>query len=376
MSKRPTMAGHQRVFRLVTVLDRMIALELFQSLLAVLTVMVTIIVTHKFIRILAQAIEGNIANETVLQLLGLKTIIVTATFLPAAMFMAVLIVLGRMYREHEMAAVASAGGGLFTLYRGLFMVLVPVTLVAMALSMWAAPWEEATIDKLSRQDEQNADVRRMSAGRFSEYSHGELIFYSESVASDGRMTHVFVQHKQGDKAAVSTADNGRLELINGGLYLILENGERWIGVAGQKAFTVETFQEYAVLIEKKPLTVGHSRQATATALLQQSTLLHDIAELQSRINIPLGVVLLAFLAAPLAKLSPRGGVYGSLLTAFGIYFVYSNLQRLNYSWVVSGLMPPWLGYCGLNGLLMLVGVVMVMRFYGWQWLRQQFKTVV
>ena len=362
-----------RPFRLFSVLDKMIIKELFQTVSAVLTVLVVIIVSRKFIKVLAQAIEGNVSNDTVLTLLGLKIIIACSSFLPAALFMAVLMVLGRMYREQEMAAISSAGGSVFTIYRAVFLLVVPLSLAGVGLSMLAAPWAEARTEKLMHQDKQNADIRGISAGRFSEYSDGELIFYTENVDDEGRMHKVFVQNKQGDKTGVVNAETGWLKSLPGGLYLVLENGERIQGVPGNKDFTIEAFKEYSVLIEKKITVLELGRAAISTETLWQSPELRDMAEVQDRFNTPLGVILLAFLAVPLAKLSPRGGIYGSMLVAFGIYFVYGNLQRVNHSWVISGALPAWLGYFWVDALLLLLGIAMLVRLYGWRWVMLNLK---
>lgn len=360
--------GAGKPFRLTTVLDRMIMKDLFKTIIAVLTVLVVIIVSRKFIKILAQAVEGSIANETVMKLLGLKMVIASATFLPAATFMAVLMVLGRMHREQEIAAIASAGGGIGTIYRAVFLLIVPISIGAAGLSMYAAPWAEAEIKQLVHQDKQTADIRGISAGRFSEYSDGELIFYTEAVDENGGMRQVFVQNKQGDKLGVVNADRGRLEDREGGLYLVLEHGERLQGIPGHKDYSIERFDEYAVLVEKKAKVLSLEREAFATQDLWYSPELRDIAELQDRLNGPFGVLLLAFLAVPLAKLSPRGGVYGNVMIAFGIYFVYGNLQRVNHSWVIGKTLPGWLGYFWVDTLLAMLGLLLLFRFYGRQWL--------
>ncbi|MGD0959855.1 MAG: LPS export ABC transporter permease LptF [Methylomonas sp.] len=358
---------------LLRVLDRMIFTDLFKTFSAILLVLVVVIVSQKFIKVLAQAIEGNIANDTVFMLLGLKTVIVAASFFPAAIFMSVLIVMGRMYQEQEIAAIASAGGGVVLLYRGIFLLIIPLALAEAALSMFAAPWAEQKSQELMYHDKQSADIRGITAGGFSEYSNGELIFYTEKIGNDGTMHHVFVQNLQGDKTGMVNADFGRLKMLPGGLYLVLENGERVLGNAGQKDFVIETFQEYAVLIENKAGVLNLNTQSLPTETLLASPDLRHIAELQSRLNTPVGVLLLAFLAAPLAKISPRGGIYNSLFIAFGIYFVYGNMQRLTYSWVINGNMPVWLGYVWLNGLLFLIGVYSLIRSLGWRWLFQNFR---
>ena len=364
--------GAGRPFRLLTVLDKMIIKDLFITVLSVLTVLVVIIVSRKFIRILAQAIEGNIASETVLALLGFKIVVAATTFLPAALFMAILMVLGRMYREQEMAAIASAGGGVFTIYRAVFWLVLPLSICAGGLSMYASPWAEAQSELLMHQDRENADIRGISAGRFSEYSDGELIFYTENVDPSGKMQKVFVQNKQGDKLGVVNAEYGRLEYLPGGLYLILEQGERVQGIPGQKDYTIETFKEYAVLVEKKAIAFVQHLESMPSEKLWHSKDIADIAHIQDRLNAPFGVLLLAFLAVPLAKSSPRGGVYGSVLIAFGIYFAYANLQRVNHSWVMNQTLPAWLGYFWVEALLLAIGLILLMRLYSWQWIMLKF----
>lgn len=365
--------GTGRPFRLLTVLDKMIIKDLFNTVFSVLSVLVVIIVSRNFIKVLAQAIEGNIATETVLTLLSLKIVIAATTFLPASLFMAVLIVLGRMHREHEIAAISSAGGGVFTLYRSVFWLVAPLSLCAAGLSMIASPWAEAQTEKLMHQDKENADIRGISAGRFSEYSGGELIFYTENVDQFGKMNKVFVQNKQGENLGVVNAEYGRLEYLPGGLYLILEQGERIIGIPGHKDFTIENFQEYAVLVEKKTIAFTPNVLALPTQQIWGTSNKSENALVQDRLNAPVGVLMLAFLAVPLAKSSPRGGVYGSVLIAFGIYFAYANLQRVNHSWVISGKVPIWLGYFWVEALLLSIGIFLLVRLYSWKWMVLKLK---
>jgi len=82
----------------MSILDKMIIKDLFKTMLAILSIIVVIIVSRKFIRILAKAIDGQLSVDAVMGMLGYKIIVVSTLFLPAAVFMAVLMVLGRMYR--------------------------------------------------------------------------------------------------------------------------------------------------------------------------------------------------------------------------------------------------------------------------------------
>lgn len=373
MSSTGTIPASKPRFRLWTVLDRMIIKDLLTTICSVLFVLVIIIVSQKFIRVLAQAIEGNIANETVLSLLAFKTIIVTSTFFPVACFMAVLMVFGRMYREQEMAAIASAGGGMLTLYRAVFWLLIPLSLCAAGLSMYASPWAEAKSQQMMHNDEETADIRSIAPGRFSEYRSGELIFYSETLDLSGKMRNVFIQNKQGQRTGIANAEFGHIEDRPGGSYLVLEHGERIQGVPGQKDFSIEKYDEYAVLIERKTTSLILNKHSQDSEHLINSIDVTDIAELQDRLNSPVGVLLLGFLAIPLSRISPRGGVYGNMLVSFGIYFAYSNLQKINHSWIIAGKIPVALGYLWINAVLLLLGMGLLARFYGFQWLLSQLR---
>jgi lipopolysaccharide export system permease protein len=354
--------------KLVTVLDKMVALDLLRTLLSVWSVIVVIIVSRQFIRILDKAVEGQVSNQTLLTVLGLKTIIASAAFLPAALFMAVLMVLGRMYRDQEMSAVASAGGGSGTVYRALFLMVFPLSVLSAGLSFYVSPWAEAMMEQLLHQDKDSADLRGVAAGKFSEYSQGDLVFYVEKIDDDKKMHQVFVQHRQGDRLAIINADVGRMKDLPDGSYIILENGERVQGQPGSVNYVFEQFAEYAVRLEAKETSYVIGRESIATDALVGSGQITDIAELQRRFSIPLGILLLSFIAVPLAQISPRGGVYGNMLVGFLIYFSYGNLIRVSQSWVINQTIPAWLGVFGVNTLLLLIGVVLLARLYGWQWL--------
>ena len=354
--------------KLVTVLDKMIVQDLLKTLLSVLTVIVVIIVSRKFIRVLDDAIAGQVSNETLLSILGLKTIIASVEFLPVALFMAVLMVMGRMYRDQEMSAVSSAGGGAGTIYRAVFLLVVPLSMLAVGLSLYVSPWAEAEVDKLMQQGEESADLRGIAAGKFSEYSQGDLVFYVEKISADKKMHKVFVQNRKNESVAIINAESARLKDLPDGKYIIFEHGEQVQGQPGSLDYVVEQFAEYAVRIEAKVTAATVNRQALAVDVLWGSDVALYIAELQRRFSIPLGALLLSFIAVPLAQISPRSGVYGNMLVGFLIYFSYGNLVRVSQSWVMSETIPAWLGGSGVNVLLLLIGSFLLARLYGWQWL--------
>lgn len=376
MNKEAAKARKNTARPWITVLDKMVAQDLLKTFLAGLSVLVVIIVSRLFIRVLDQAISGQISNETLLSILGLKTIVTIAELFPAALFLAVLMVLGRMYRDHEMAAVSSAGGGSGIIYRAVFLLVFPVSLLAVGMSLFAAPWAESTILKLAIHDEETSETRGIAAGKFSEYSQGDLVFYVETIGADKKMHEVFLQSLEHDKKDVSviTAQAARIQDSTDGRYIVFEQGERIKGQPGNLDYAIEQFAEYAVRLETKipDRSSVHIHAVPTYSLWQQNSITY-IAELQHRFSIPMGALLLSFIAVPLAQISPRGGVYGNMVVGFLIYFSYGNLTRLSQGWVTNGAIPTWLGGAGVDVLLFLIGSLLLVRLYSWQWLVLRLK---
>ena len=267
-----------------------------------------------------------------------------------------------------MSAVSSAGGGTGTIYRAVFLLVFPLSVLALGLSLYVSPWAEVRIDKLMQQDEESSDLRGIAAGKFSEYSQGDLVFYVEKISEDKKMHKVFVQNRQLGNVGIINAEAARMKDLPDGRYIIFENGERVQGQPGSLNYVIEQFVEYAVRIETKLSVAKFNRQALTVDKLWVSGEPILMAELQRRFSIPLGMLLLSFIAVPLAQIAPRGGVYGNMLVGFLIYFSYGNLLRVGQSWVIKEAIPAWLGASGVNILLLLMGSFLVARLYGWQWL--------
>lgn len=347
------------------------------TLMAVWSVIVAILVSRQFVRILDKAVDGQVSSQALLSILGLKIIIASTTFLPAALFMAALMVLGRMYRDQEMSAIASAGAGPEILYRGIFLLIFPVVMLASGLAFYVSPWAEAKIDRLINQDRETADLRGIAAGKFSEYSQGDLVFYVEQIDTDKTMHQVFVQHRQNNRLAIINAESGRVEDLPEGRYVVLKNGERIQGQPGSVNFVLEQFVEYAVRVDNQEKASRISaKHSVPTQVLLNSTQSADVAELQRRLSIPISLLLLGFVAVPLAQMSPRSGVYGNMLAGFLIYFSYGNLIRVSQSWVTTKTISSIWGIFGVNSLLLLVGCVLLLRLYGWRWLVFRIKAKV
>lgn len=363
--------------RFLSVIDRMIASDILKTLGIVLFVLVLIIVTRRFLRILSKAIEGEISNETIFTVLGLKVIGSVSILLPSAVFLSILMVLGRMYRDNEMTILATSGIGSFRIIRAVLVLVVPLSVLTALFSMEVLPWSIKKTQEIMAMEERSADIRGISAGKFNEYSRGDLVFYVEEFTANKKMRNVFVQNRQHGKLGIITSETGYIKQDpSGDRYIVLENGNRYEGQPGMADYSVSTFVEYGVRVDEKVSVVTTPREATPTGILLYSPLPKDQAELQKRISIPLGTLILSLLAVPLARIAPRGGIYGNFLTALLIYIAYENLLRVSQVWIIQELVPPWIGIWWVYLLMLMVIMLLIVKALGAEWVMYVVKRKV
>lgn len=355
---------------LFAVVDRMVSLDLVKTLLSILLVLVVIIVSRKFLNILAKAIEGEVAADTLFQLLGLKTLTATAILIPPSLFMAILTTIGRMYRDQEMSILASGGMGIARLYRALSWTVLPVLILAAYLALDVMPWAEGTAQALMKKDEESADIRGIKPGRFNEFSAGDTVLYAEDMSPDFIMHKMFVQRRLEHSVEVAIADHGQLKRTELDEYfVILNDGRRYQGRPGKVDYVVSEYAEYGVRIpgpEEESAALKREAEPTLTLWRQQTP--KELAELQKRLSVPLGVGFLALLAVPLARIAPRRGPYGNVFTAFLIYIIYENVQKVSQGLLMTGKIPLWLSYSGIYVLLLAITLGLFLKNLGWRWL--------
>ncbi|MCF7971298.1 MAG: LPS export ABC transporter permease LptF [Methylococcaceae bacterium] len=362
-----------RKIRLLSVMDRMMVSDLLKTIFSVLAVLVIIIVSRNFIKILQMAVDGLISTEAIFGILGLKIILASASFLVPSVFVSVLMVLGRMYRDQEMSALSSAGAGVGRFYLAVFKAITPVVLLSIWLALYVSPWAADKVEQVIFEQKQSIGVRAIAEGKFSEYNQGNLIFYVESIGADNVMHDVFVQNKRGNDEGIVTAETAEVRIIDGALYIVFINGERVQGKAGEMDFIFETFGEYAMRLEASVGAKESEREGIETGVLLQTQNLDELRELYRRLSIPLSIIVLTVMAVPLAQVSPRSGVYGNLVTAFLIYFSFANFEKVSASWMVEGEISTWLGFWGVYMLASVFIVFLLVRLYGLAWVLMKLR---
>ena len=345
------------------IIQRYLYREVLQTCGAVLAVLALIYGADRFTRFLDDAAAGLVSADLIFQVLALKIVETLPALLPLALYVAVLLGLGRLYRENEIVALGAGGVGIWRISQGVFQVAAGLSIAGAVLSLFVSPdmatMQTALLDEARRK----AENRLFVPGRFKEFGDGDQVIYVEAVDSGaGRMSGVFVRIRKSHRQYVLVSDTA-YQIVRpggGGRFMVLEDGHRYAGLPGDAAFSVTRFERYAVRLETEPReTFVRKGKMLATTDLIGSDDLRHVAELQHRISSAISIVLLGMLAVPLARTSPREGRHAKLFSAVVVYFIYSNTVSIFERLIERGAVPSFIGAWPVHAVMALTVIALL-----------------
>ncbi|MCE2912759.1 MAG: LPS export ABC transporter permease LptF [Pseudomonadota bacterium] len=342
--------------------DSTVRRELARSFGATLVVILTIVLTMFLIRTIGQAASGAVAPQDVVLLLGYVALGHLPTMLALSLFVSVVLTLGRMYRDSEMAIWFASGVGLSRFVRPVLRTTWPVLLVVALLLLFAWPWGNRNSLELRDRYQQRSDLARVAPGVFQSSSDGRRVFFVEREGADGinaRNVFILTQNERGE--AVTSARAGRLERSADGRYLVLERGQRNESLSDTGARTLSSFDSYRVLVDEKALREAEQRPPRTVAtidLMLDPTPRHQ-GELAWRIGLLLGAANLLLLGIGLAATNPRRASNWNLLFALLAFATYYNLINLAQAWVAGGRLSMASALFGVHGAALALALLLI-----------------
>jgi lipopolysaccharide export system permease protein len=351
----------------VNLIGRYIFREAFGSWLAVMAVLFLIFMTNQLADILGDAAADRLPREAVLAIFGLTALRYLTLLTPITLFLGVTLALARLNRDGEMAALSACGVGAGRL-------LVPIGSLTLLLAVgltWLAmvltPAASRRIEQIRFSAEQNVELSAIEAGKFMSPDSGGTVLYAEAVVGD-ELHDVFLQTQRAERVSVVLAERGRrlVDAATNEQSFVVYDGRLYEGVPGEGRFLVFEFDEQLL-----PIRPGEEDEfveavaAKSTRDLLQSAEAADRAELHWRISLPLSLFVLALLAVPLSRTSPREGRYARLGIALFVYLIYTNLLSIGRVWVERGIVTDGVGMWWVHAVVALLGLLLLSREGGW-----------
>jgi lipopolysaccharide export system permease protein len=351
----------------VNLIGRYIFREAFGSWLMVMAVLFLIFMTNQLADILGDAAANRLPRDAVLAIFGLTALRYLMLLTPITLFLGVTLALARLNRDGEMAALSACGVGATRLLVpiGAFTLLLAVGLTWLALVL--TPAASRRIEEIRFSAEKSVELTAIEAGKFTTPDSGRTVLYAREVVGD-ELRDVFLQAQREDRVTVVLAERGRriVDSATGDQSFVFQVGKLYEGVPGQGEFLVVEFDEQLVPVrvedEDEFIEVA---AAKPTLELVQSTALADRAELHFRVSQPLSLFVLALLAVPLSRTSPREGRYARLGIALFIYLIYTGWLSIARFWVERGIVNDDVGMWWVHAVVALLGLLMLAREGGW-----------
>jgi lipopolysaccharide export system permease protein len=351
--------------------------ELGRSFGATLIVLVTIVMTMTLLRTLGEASRGTFNPADVLIIMGYTVLSDMPTILSMSLFISVLTVVTRMYRDSEMVIWFGSGRGLLGMVRPILRFAWPVLVVVLALAFVILPWSFSKIEDLRDKYDKRGDIARIEPGQFQESANGDRVFFIEK-DTQGQQTgkNVFISTQENTKQTITTAQSGTVEVMNGDKFLVLQNGQRLEQTIGKKDMTLSTFERYGARVgadDNSGRDYSPSNAKTTLELIRTSNAQHQ-AELAWRAGLTLAAFNLIWIGLAAGGANPRAGRSTNLVFAFLAFVVYFNLLVLGKNWVESGkieLLPLLLQ---LHGGVLLISLLWLAKRHNHWALRWPFRS--
>jgi lipopolysaccharide export system permease protein len=338
--------------------------DLFNLSGAVFAVLFIVMVTTSLIRLLGRAATDRVASADVLPLIAFAAINTIPTLMGLTLFVTVLLVVSRAFRDSEMVVWSASGLSLRAWIRPVLEFALPFVLLIAVVALIVGPWANRQADELRQRFERREDVSMVSAGQFRESARADRVFFVESLNEDRtEVRNVFVSQTRGDELIVVASSGGRiLTEADGTRFLILEDGRRWEGAWGTPQYRLMVFERYGIRLESAaPVSdVTAAKALDSWVLITRPTPVH-LGELARRLAAPLLALIVAVAAIPLAFVNPRAGQSVNLIVALLFYLIYNNAGSVMQAWIAQGKTSFAVGVLAPHGVVIALVVWMFWR---------------
>jgi len=348
---------------LLRILDRYILREVVVNWLAVTGVLLAILITNQVAKVLARAAESMYPRGMVLELIMLSVVQNLALVVPIALLLGIVLALGRLYHDSEMAAAQACGAGSRPVMLPVLAFTAFLALLVSGISLYVSPAATQRMLDLRSEALRAGQFAPITAGKFRMFGGGSTVVYAQGSEADGTLTRVFVERERDDRLEIALAQRATHSYSqDGDLQVItLYDGERFEGIPGERRFRIVHFAENTIPVRLPALSAG----AVALEALPSAELLKTrdgahIAEIHWRIAFPIMAVVLALIGIPLARLRPRQGRYARIGYAVLIFFVYINLSIAGRQALSRGAIPQWLGLWWVHAAVILLAAAILL----------------
>lgn len=340
--------------------------EVLKAQIAVLSVLLAIFISQQFVRILADASDGEFPASLVLTLIGLNLPELTVLILPLSLFLGILLAHGRMYAENEMVVFHGVGISEWYVTRVTLILALLNSLFTGYLALYVAPWAQDKQHAVLEKAQSEAGLAALVQGRFQTSANGRAVLFVEKISKDNELEKVFVAQLPDaeDESGVTNlvvAHGGRVvEDATGGQRLKLDDGVRYQGAPNRVDYQMIEFGGYQMQLKEQEVD-ERDRKLSAVPFkeLLNTPGPEAVAEFHWRLAIPLAIPLMTLIAVPLARVNVRQGKFAKVFPAVLLYLGYFGLMVAGRKALQDEVIPAWLGMWWIHASALVMGILLI-----------------
>lgn len=313
------------------ILRRYMTQQVAANTAIVLLFLMALMLGGRLIRYFGIAAEGRLDVGLLFAIIGYNIPTFLELILPLSFFIALMLVLGRMYVDQEMSVLFASGISRGRLTRLMIPLITGLFVLQMGISLWAKPWGLSNSKQIWQTQSLGSLLDLVRPKTF--ISSGNYHLYVDEFDKEKReLKNLYVVQQQTDKSGKIAKNDVIITATrayqvpskdtDSSMQLDLFQGRRYELGTNQANYNQASFEKYRITLEKpasEKITETNVETQTTAKLLANTQKPEVKAELGYRFTMPWLIIIAAMLATPLAQVRPRQGRWLRLLPSVLIF---------------------------------------------------------
>lgn len=313
------------------ILRRYMTQQVAANTAIVLLFLMALMLGGRLIRYFGIAAEGRLDVGLLFAIIGYNIPTFLELILPLSFFIALMLVLGRMYVDQEMSVLFASGISRGRLTRLMIPLITGLFVFQMGISLLAKPWGLSNSKQIWQTQSLGSLLDLVRPKTF--ISSGNYHLYVDEFDKEKReLKNLYVVQQQTDKSGKIAKNDVIITATrayqvpskdtDSSMQLDLFQGRRYELGTNNAKYNQASFEKYRITLEKpasEKITETNVETQTTAKLLAHTQKPEVKAELGYRFTMPWLIIIAAMLATPLAQVRPRQGRWLRLLPSVLIF---------------------------------------------------------
>ena len=313
------------------ILRRYMTQQVAANTAIVLLFLMALMLGGRLIRYFGIAAEGRLDVGLLFAIIGYNIPTFLELILPLSFFIALMLVLGRMYVDQEMSVLFASGISRGRLTRLMIPLITGLFVFQMGISLLAKPWGLSNSEQIWQTQSLGSLLDLVRPKTF--ISSGNYHLYVDEFDKEKReLKNLYVVQQQTDKSGKIAKNDVIITATrayqvpskdtDSSMQLDLFQGRRYELGTNNAKYNQASFEKYRITLEKpasEKITETNVETQTTAKLLANTQKPEVKAELGYRFTMPWLIIIAAMLATPLAQVRPRQGRWLRLLPSVLIF---------------------------------------------------------